>query len=226
MVRGCELNDSANGVFCGSEDGDPNELSADVLMENSWIHDNGFAGNYDGNEISTESRGVVLQYNLIGPLRSTANGYEIRDRSSARYCAITRSFKAAAARPFGLCKRRAAIGIIDADPAYRTNFVYGNVFYNPPTGPGLTMFLYDTEGIQGQPRNGTLYFYNNTVVNYADQSSRYSHANLSTCRTTPKCCNGMSTTCWIAGTIFSRPCRSPAAANPPPAHCWARTTAP
>ena len=37
----------------------------------------------------------------------------------------------------------------------------------------LTMFAYDYLGVGTHPRNGTLYFYNNTVVNYADQSARY-----------------------------------------------------
>ena len=44
---------------------------------------------------------------------------------------------------------------------------------NEPASQGLQMFRYDALGIQGQPRNGTLYFYNNTVVNYADASVRY-----------------------------------------------------
>ena len=173
IIRGCQLNDSANGFFCGSENNDVNELSADVLIENSRIHDNGFPGNYDGNEISTESKGVVMQYNLIGPLRSNADGYEIRDRSSGTILRYNMVLQGSGNASFWFVQTQGGIGIIDADPAYRTNFVYGNVFYNPPTGPGLTMFIYDSNGIQGQPRNGTLYFYNNTVVNYANQSSRF-----------------------------------------------------
>jgi hypothetical protein len=68
------------------------------------------------------------------------------------------------------------IGVIDADPAYHTNYVYGNVFYNPLGSSSIQMFRYDALGIQGQPRNGTLYFYNNTVVNYSNQSQRYGTA--------------------------------------------------
>jgi len=64
------------------------------------------------------------------------------------------------------------VGIIDVDPAYHESYVYGNVFYNTDS-QGLNMFTYDSGGIQGQPRNGTLYFYNNTVVNVADQATRY-----------------------------------------------------
>ena len=35
------------------------------------------------------------------------------------------------------------IGVIDVDPAYHTNYVYGNVFYNPPGSSSIQMFRYD-----------------------------------------------------------------------------------
>ena len=35
------------------------------------------------------------------------------------------------------------------------------------------MVRYDALGIEGQPRNGTLYFYNNTIVNHADRAQRW-----------------------------------------------------
>jgi hypothetical protein len=174
VVRGCELNGSCNGFFCNSKNGDTNELSADMLIENCWIHGNGYAGNYGVHNIYTESKGVTFQYNLIGPLRPGADGEQIKDRSSGtilRYNMIVQGPGPGTA--FWFEQTQGGIGIIDVDPAYRTNFVYGNVFFNTPDSQGLIMFRYDALGIQGQPRNGTLYFYNNTVVNYANQSARY-----------------------------------------------------
>ena len=47
------------------------------------------------------------------------------------------------------------------------------MFYNPANSTSTEMFRYDTLYILQAPRNGTLYFYNNTVVNYAAQSQRY-----------------------------------------------------
>jgi len=174
VIRGCQLNGSCNGFFCNTKNNDTNELSADMLIEHCWIHDNGYPGNYGVHNIYTEARGITFQYNLIGPLRAGADGEQIKDRSSGtvlRYNMIIMGPGPGTA--FWFEQTQGGIGIIDVDPAYKTNFVYGNVFYNPPNSRGLQMFRYDALGIQGQPRNGTLYFYNNTVVNYADQSGRY-----------------------------------------------------
>jgi hypothetical protein len=174
VVSGCILNDSCNGFFCGSENNTTNELSADVLVENCWIHGNGFPGNYDGDNVNTESKGVVMQYNLIGPLAAGADGDQIVDRSSGtvlRYNEIIAGPGSGTA--FWFSQTGGGAGIIDADPAYRTNYVYGNVFYNPSNSACGEMFRYDTLDILGSPRNGTLCFYNNTVVNYSAQSQRF-----------------------------------------------------
>ena len=173
VIRGCELSGSCNGFFCGSKNNNLHQVSADVLIEHCRVHDNGYPGNYSGANINTEAKGVILQYNLIGPLRSDADGDQIKDRSSGTILRYNQVIENTGGAAFQFIQTQGGIGIIDADPAYRTNFVYGNVFLNTPGSPALIMFDYDSQGIQGQPRNGTLYFYNNTVVNYADQSSRY-----------------------------------------------------
>ena len=173
VVTGCELNGSCNGFYCGAEGGDPRTTSADVLVSHTWVHDNGFPGNYEAHNLNTESEGIVFEFDWIGPLRAGADGNDMKDLSSGtvlRYSMVVQGTGGAAlwwAQPQG------GVGVIDEDPAYHTNFIYGNVFYNTQDSGALTMIQYDTEGIQGQPRNATVYFYKNTVVNYADQSVRY-----------------------------------------------------
>ena len=174
VIRGCELSDSGTGFFCGSKNGDVSELSADVLIEHCWVHDNGYPGNFDASNLSTESKGIIFQYNRIGPLRPEADGYQIKDRSSGTILRYNQVIQNSGGFAFWFLQCQGGIGIIDHVPAYRTNYVYGNVFLNTPESRGQVMFVYDSLGIQGQPRNGTLFFYNNTVVSYADQSSRYS----------------------------------------------------
>ena len=177
VIRGCEINGAGNGVFIGSKNNDPNEVSADILIEHCRIHDNGYPGNYQGGNLNMESKGIRVQYNLIGPLRSGASGDQIIDHSSGTvlaYNQITVGPDGGAA--FWFSQTENAIGIIDADPAYRTNFVYGNVFLNPTNSTCQQMFVYDTVYIQAAPRNGTLYFYNNTVVNLASAAQRYNAA--------------------------------------------------
>jgi hypothetical protein len=177
VVRGCELNGCCNGFFCNSKDSTTNELSADILIERCWIHDNGYPGNYGVHNIYTEAKGVTFQYNLIGPLRPGADGEQIKDRSSGTVLRYNMMIVAPGpGTAFWFEQPQGGAGVIDLDPAYRTNYVYGNVFYNPPGSSSIQMFRYDALGIEGQPRNGTLYFYNNTVVNYANQSQRYGTA--------------------------------------------------
>ena len=174
VVRACELNGSCNGLFCGSQNNDANQMSADLLIQSCWIHDNGYPGNYEAANLNTEARGIVCEYNLIGPLRAGAAGDQIKDSSAG----TTLCYNQIIASPgpgtaFWFTQTRHGVGTIDADPAYHTNFVYGNLFSNPTNSTCTEMFRFDTLSIAGSPRNGTLLFYNNTVVNYADQSERY-----------------------------------------------------
>ena len=170
-VQGCVLHDSANGLFCGSENNDVNEVSADVLVQNCWLHDNGYAGNYNGNDLTTECQGIRVQYCLLGALRAGASGDLITDRSSGTVLACNEFIVDGAA--FWLASTENGVGVIDADPAYHTNYVYGNVFYNPTNSSTGELFLYDALYFQNSPRNGTLFFYNNTVVNQASSAERY-----------------------------------------------------
>lgn len=174
VIKGCELNGSGNGFFCGSKNNTTNQLSASVLVEHCWIHDNGYPDNYEGDNLNTEAEGLTVQYCLLGPLRADASGDTMIDRSSGTVLACNQIMVGPnGGMAFWFSQTANAIGIIDADPAYRTNFVYGNVFFNPSNSTSQELFRYDSQNIQAAPRNGTLYFYNNTVVNAADQSWRY-----------------------------------------------------
>ncbi len=172
VVSGCELSDSCNGFFCDAENGDPNTTTADVTIQHCWVHDNGFPGDYEAHNLNTQSRGIVFQYNQIGPMTPSAAGDDLKDMSSGTILRYNLMIQNTGGWFFWFVQPDGGVGVIDQDPAYHTNYVYGNVFLNPPNGT-LTMFAYDYLGQGTSPRNGTLYFYNNTVVNYADQSVRY-----------------------------------------------------
>src|SRR5579859_3542110 len=82
VVTGCELSGSCNGFFCDAENGDPNTTSTDILIQNCWIHGNGFPGNYEAHNLNTQAKGIIFQFNLIGPLAPGADGDDIKDASS------------------------------------------------------------------------------------------------------------------------------------------------
>ena len=173
-IRGCELNGSNNGFFCNSKNGTLSETSGDILVERSWIHDNGTPGNYGVHNMYTEALGITVQHNLIGPLRAGADGEQWKDRSAGTRIRYNQFIMGPGP---GTCmwieSPQGGQGVLDVDPTYHTNYCYGNVIYNPPNSSGIVMVRYDALGVEGQPRNGTLYFYNNTIVNHANQAQRY-----------------------------------------------------
>jgi hypothetical protein len=173
VVSGCELSGSCNGFFCDAQNGDPNTTSTDILVQKCWIHSNGFAGNYEAHNVNTQAKGITLQNNLIGPLAPNADGDDIKDGSSGTILRYNLVIQGTGGSAFWFVQPEGGVGVIDQDPAYHTNFVYGNVFLNSTNSGALLMFAYDYLGVGSHPRNGTLYFYNNTVVNYVDQSARY-----------------------------------------------------
>ena len=176
-VRNCEINNCDLGFFCNSKDGTPLELSGDIVIEHCHIHDNGYPGNYGEHNLYTEAMGITLQYNLIGPLRDGADGEQWKNRSAGTRARYNEWIMGPGP---GTCmwleSPQGGQGVIDLDPSYKTNWVYGNVIYNPPNSQGGLMIRFDALGIEGVPRSGTLFFYNNTVVNQADQSQRWSGA--------------------------------------------------
>ena len=173
-IRNCEINGAENGFFCNSKDGTPLELSGDILIEHCHIHDNGYPGDYGVHNLYTEAMGITLQYNLIGPLRPGASGEQWKNRSAGTRIRYNQWIMGPGP---GTCmwleSPQGGQGVIDLDPSYKTNWCYGNVIYNPPNSGGILMVRFDALGIEGVPRSGTLFFYNNTVVNHANQSQRY-----------------------------------------------------
>lgn len=173
-IRNCEINGAENGFFCNSKDSTPLELSGDILIEHCRIHDNGYPGDYGVHNLYTEAMGITLQYNLIGPLRPGGDGEQWKNRSAGTCIRYNQWIMGPGP---GTCmwieSPQGGQGVIDLDPSYKTNWCYGNVFYNPPNSACTTMFRLDALGIEGVPRSGTFYFYNNTVVNHANQLQRW-----------------------------------------------------
>lgn len=176
-IRNCEINGAENGFFCNSKDSSPEELSGDILIENCYIHHNGYLNDYGVHNLYTEAMGITLQNNLIGPLRAGACGEQWKNRSAGTRIRYNQWIMGPGP---GTCmwleSPQGGQGVIDLDPSYKTNWCYGNVIYNPTNSTGSTMIRFDALGIEGVPRSGTLFFYNNTVVNHANQSARWSSA--------------------------------------------------
>jgi hypothetical protein len=154
-VRGCAIHDCANGLFSSNQ-------SREVLVERCRIEGNGMEKSIFQHNIYTESNGITFQYNRLGPLRPGCLGNNLKDRSAGLVV-----------RGNWIEGGNRELDLVDADdnpairsnPAYYKTFVYGNLILEPPGDPGNQIVHYG--GDMGKPaayREGTLYFYHNTVV--------------------------------------------------------------
>ena len=173
VIRGTVLHDSGNGLFIGSSD---SNVTRDVLVEGNHIFGNGNAGSAFEHNSYTAALGIVFQFNRYGPPRAGSAGNNLKDRSAglvARYNWIE-----AGNRQLDLVDAEDSI-VIQADPRYRETRVYGNILIEPDGAGNRQIVHYGGDsGSLAQYRQGTLYFYNNTVV--STRSDRTTLFRLST----------------------------------------------
>ena len=172
-IHNCTLTGSGNGLFINSKFGGGG-VSQDILVDGNQVYGNGVVGSFGTHNIYTEAIGTVFQFNQIGSLRSGALGCALKDRSAGTV--IRYNWIEGGGHCIDLVETQGGQGAIDLDPSYRKTFVYGNVIHNDPTG-ATTMIHYGGDQYAYQYyRKGTLYFYNNTVINQVNQvgtASRY-----------------------------------------------------
>lgn len=96
-------------------------------------------------------------------------GASLKDRSAGniiRYNWIAASDGHAIQIP----EAQGGAGYLDLLPKYRETFVYGNIIYNSKQGAARIVRYGGDQGIYTTGyRQGTLYFYNNTVINEGDK---------------------------------------------------------
>jgi hypothetical protein len=153
-VQGCTLRDSGNGLF-------NSHLTSAILIRQNHIYDNGIENSIYEHNSYTESRGIVFEFNHYGPLRSGCPGNNLKDRSSGTV--IRYNWIEAGNRQLDLVETDYAE--IAGDPAYDATFVYGNILIEPDNAGNSQILHYGGDGgDEAMYRQGTLYFYHNTVV--------------------------------------------------------------
>ena len=153
-VQGCTLRDSGNGLFNSS-------LTSAILIRQNHIYDNGIEDSIFEHNSYTESRGIVFEFNHFGPLRAGCPGNNLKDRSSGTV--IRYNWIEAGNRQLDLVETDYTW--IAGDPAYDATFVYGNILIEPDNAGNSQILHYGGDGEnEAMFRQGTLYFYHNTVV--------------------------------------------------------------
>ncbi len=158
VIRNCVLRDSGNGLFVGAYDGE----TTNILIEGNWIYDNGIEGSYYEHNTYTAAIGIIYQFNLFGPLRDTAGGNNLKDRSAG--LVVRWNWIEDGNRQLDLVDAEDSAVLVN-HPSYNETHVYGNVLIESDGQGNSQMVHYGGDsGTTADYRKGTLYFYNNTVV--------------------------------------------------------------
>ena len=168
-IANCTLDSSGLGLFVLSNNG-PAYQATNIMVEGNYIYGNGVPGSYSEHNVYSEADGITYQYNNFGPLRPGSAGSDLKDRSAGTV--IRYNHFSPAANMLDLVNPEDA-SYFAALPSFANTYVYGNVFDN--TGPNATAQLVEFGGDSG---DGSIYrpnldFYDNTVINVADQSSNW-----------------------------------------------------
>jgi hypothetical protein len=169
-IHGCTITNDSNGVFAKSG-GDTATTTYRVTLDSNYLYGNGVAGNYLYHDSYIEADGAVYQYNRYGPLRAGAPGNALKDRSAGTV--IRYNYIQDGGHLMDLVDSQDGAGVLTTEPSYLQTYVYGNVLISDADGPTFLIHYGGDDYNYANYRNGTLYFYNNTVVSQDDQSDRW-----------------------------------------------------
>lgn len=167
-IRNCILRDSGNGLFVTSGEA---EAATDILIEGNYIHGNGNSGSIFEHNAYVAGIGMVFQYNRFGPLLAGAGGNNLKDRSAG--LVVRYNWIEGGNRQLDLVDGEDS-GLIRAHPDYTRTFVYGNVLIETAGAGNKQIVHYGGDsGTTSNYRNGTLYFYHNTVISLRTDSTTW-----------------------------------------------------
>ncbi len=186
-IRGCEISFNGNGIFANSKNQSA-QNSADLLIEKNYIHDNGqpsipgLSNGYHEHNIYVESDGAVYQYNRFGPLRAGCHGAMIKDRSAGTIIRYNEVVSTECSNIFAILDPQGGSDFLEFKPYYPDAYVYGNVITMKASSANQSSIVWfgAYNGVAYYPteHRGTLYFYNNTVVNHQKGSAAFELTDL------------------------------------------------
>ncbi len=161
-VKGCILENNANGVFTQANNQELAEISTYILIEGCKFINNGLVNSSRYHNIYAQAKHVLIQFNTIKKVKEGSSGASLKDRSSftvIRYNDIETS-----TRTIDLVEPEDTDQVLTLDPNWDDVYVYGNLMTNKSKGIGVNMIHYGYDNVPTFRREGTLYFANNTVV--------------------------------------------------------------
>jgi hypothetical protein len=174
-VKNCVIHHNGNGLFVNSQawENSPTDIddltSKYILVAGNYIHDNGRVGFEGQHNVYVEAVGATFEYNRIGRVLPGSHGSLLKDRSSNTVVRYNWFEGGGAGHLLDLVEAENGAPIIVKAPNYHLTRVYGNVFINPPDGASSLVHYGGDHGDYSIYRRGVLRFFNNTLINRADQ---------------------------------------------------------
>lgn len=164
-VKGCVLENNANGVFFQAANQLLIEISTYMLIEGSKFLENGTVNGWHHHNIYAQGMHSLIQFNTIKKVKNGSLGASLKDRSShtvIRYNEIETS-----SRTLDLVEPEDTDQVLTTTDNWDDVYVYGNLLLNqetPVTGAGVSMIHYGYDNTSTFRKEGALYFFNNTVI--------------------------------------------------------------
>ena len=194
LVHDCEFTNCGLGFYNWTADGSVDlwwgALAKNITIRDNYFHGNGSSG-WTEHQIYTEADTTIIEGNRFGPMRATALGSQIKDRSAGTVIRYNWIDQSPSGWDIDLVEPENGwgdVGLGFANPRYRTAFVYGNVIHSngQSSAPNYIHWNEDHQ-TQGNPNAqpggagpgravwpgsppGKLLFYNNTVVTVLNSS--------------------------------------------------------
>ncbi|MEY4489167.1 MAG: hypothetical protein RIQ79_1675, partial [Verrucomicrobiota bacterium] len=181
-IRGCEISNCGNGIFANSKT-QGGQVTRRLLIEGNYLHDNSnppipdpadptgvpLSNGFGEHHIYVESAGSIIQYNRFGPLRAGAHGTAIKNRSSGIVIRYNEFVMNGESNVIAMPNAQGGTDDINLQPDYQDAYVYGNLITIEDYPGSMTAFMFGA--FDGAPHyleghRGTLYLYNNTIVNH------------------------------------------------------------
>lgn len=163
-IKNCDFFDNSMAVFTNSKGGNEIDFSSYIILRGNYIDRSGYSDDDHEHGVYTQGFRTLLEGNYFGQAKG---GSSVKDRSSAtvfRYNKVVGS-----ARALDLVEvEEEYVNNVKSDPLYNHAWVYGNIFINDlesSMGFSIRMIHWGFDNSSANARVGSLYFYNNTVIN-------------------------------------------------------------
>lgn len=163
------------------------EMVRDLVIRGCWIYDFGRTDSRSMLEhgMYNEASGLLAEHNIIGPGRVGMQGSAIKDRGAGFVLRYNIVYSALRLLDLVEPENQSSYDCDGTDytankmhdePDFRNSYVYGNIFINRKVGnypAGSYLMHYGYDNCPDITRDGTLHFYNNTIIHDRAASEAY-----------------------------------------------------